>query len=178
MSNTFPEPWKSLAEAVGIQTYGQLASRSGLSRPTVYSAVSGRSAKPHIKTLAGLARAFRISTEDLMRILGQPIEEEIDPYTPPQEAALLTRRERDHVDELIRLLVASRSKPFVLGESRLDEAVLKDEDMLSDDARTYTAEAEAKLQAVLQGGYVPAARHHEPDPLEGLGEENQDWEEK
>ncbi|MDY5404427.1 MAG: hypothetical protein SPG34_08870 [Trueperella sp.] len=44
----------------------------------------------------------------------------------------------------------------------------------ADDARTYTAEAEAKLQAVLQGGYVPAARRHEPDPLEGIGEENQD----
>ncbi|MCI7305456.1 MAG: hypothetical protein MR522_04210 [Trueperella sp.] len=48
----------------------------------------------------------------------------------------------------------------------------------ADDARTYTAEAEAKLKAVLQGNYTPAARHHEPDPLEGLGEENQDLEEK
>ncbi|MDP9833032.1 helix-turn-helix domain-containing protein [Trueperella abortisuis] len=47
----------------------------------------------------------------------------------------------------------------------------------ADDARAYTAEAEAKLQAVLQGGYVPAARHHEPDPYEGVGEENQDEEE-
>lgn len=47
----------------------------------------------------------------------------------------------------------------------------------SDDARAYTAEAEAKLKAVLQGNYTPAARHHEPDPLEGLGEENQDEEE-
>ncbi|MCM3906876.1 hypothetical protein [Trueperella bernardiae] len=87
---------------------------------------------------------------------------------------MLTRRERDHVDELIRLLVASRSKPFVLGESRLGEAVLKDEDMLTDDDRGYIATAEAKLQAALQSNYTPAARHHEPDPYEGVGEENQD----
>lgn len=44
----------------------------------------------------------------------------------------------------------------------------------TDPAATYIAVAEAKLQAVLQGDYAPAARHHEPDPLEGLGEENQD----
>lgn len=49
--------------------------------------------------------------------------------------------------------------------------------MLTGADRDYVAEAEAKLQAVLQGGYVPAARHHEPDPLEGIGEENQDEEE-
>lgn len=47
----------------------------------------------------------------------------------------------------------------------------------ADPAATYIATAEAKLQAVLQGDYAPAARHHEPDPLEGLGEENQDEEE-
>ncbi|MEW6912572.1 hypothetical protein [Trueperella pyogenes] len=74
---------------------------------------------------------------------------------------MLTRRERDHVDELIRLLVASRSKPVVLGESRLGEATLKDEDMMTDADRGYIATAEAKLQAVLQGDYTAAAREHE-----------------
>lgn len=49
--------------------------------------------------------------------------------------------------------------------------------MLTGADRDYVAVAEAKLQAVLQGNYTPAARHHEPDPLEGLGEENQDEEE-
>lgn len=44
----------------------------------------------------------------------------------------------------------------------------------ADPAATYIATAEAKLQAVLQGDYAPAARRHEPDPLEGIGEENQD----
>ena len=44
----------------------------------------------------------------------------------------------------------------------------------ADDAFSYTAEAEAKLQAALQGDYTPAARHHEPDPLQGIGEESQD----
>lgn len=44
----------------------------------------------------------------------------------------------------------------------------------ADPAATYIATAEAKLQAVLRGDYAPAARRHEPDPLQGIGEENQD----
>lgn len=47
----------------------------------------------------------------------------------------------------------------------------------ADPAATYIAAAEAKLQAVLQSDVTPAARRHEPDPYEGIGEENQDLEE-
>ena len=46
----------------------------------------------------------------------------------------------------------------------------------ADPAATYAAVAEAKLRAVLQSNYTPAARHHEPNPYEGVGEENQDVE--
>lgn len=64
-------------------------------------------------------------------------------------------------------------KPVILDESRLDEAALKNS---ADPAADYIAAAEAKLQAALQSDYAPAARRHEPDPLEGVGEENQDEE--
>ncbi|MEW6917975.1 hypothetical protein V3M78_06755 [Trueperella pyogenes] len=48
----------------------------------------------------------------------------------------------------------------------------KSHDMRTD--RAYVNEAQAKIEALNQGNYTPAARRHEPDPLEGLGEENQD----
>ncbi|MEW6932226.1 hypothetical protein [Trueperella pyogenes] len=35
-------------------------------------------------------------------------------------------------------------------------------------------EAQAKLEALNQGNYTAAAKEHTPDPLQGIGEENQD----
>ncbi|VEI13251.1 helix-turn-helix domain-containing protein [Trueperella bialowiezensis] len=141
MSSTFPEPWKTLADRVGITSYGQLAERSGLSRPTVYSAVSGRSARPQLKTLAGLAEAFRISTEELLDILGRPAREEVEEYRPPEEAALLTRREREAVDEIIRLLIKARQQNT------------------TNDVDAYLTEADAKRTLFEAHEWDMAARH-------------------
>lgn len=58
---------------------------------------------------------------------------------------------------------------------RQAEDSIRDHSVASDPV-TYAEQAEAKLQAVLQSNYTPAARHHEPDPYEGVGEENQDVE--
>lgn len=41
------------------------------------------------------------------------------------------------------------------------------------DPATYIAAAQAKLDQLLQSNYTPAAKHHTPDPLQGIGEENQ-----
>ncbi|OCW59783.1 helix-turn-helix domain-containing protein [Trueperella bernardiae] len=60
---------------------------------------------------------------------------------------------------------------------RQAEDSIRDHSVASDPV-TYAEQAEAKLQAALQSNYTPAARHHEPDPLEGIGEENQDLEER
>lgn len=175
MSSNIPEPWLTAMRNVGIPSYRQLAGKAGLSIGTVHMALTGQRQSVAPATITGLANALRLPEETVSEYLGMG-RQSVTPYIPPQEAAMLTRRERDHVDELIRLLVASRSKPFVLGESRLGEAVLKDEDMLTDADRTYAAVAEAKLRAALQSDVTPAARRHEPDPYEGVGEENQDVE--
>lgn len=160
MSSNIPEPWATAMHNADIPSYRQLAGKAGLSIGTVHMALTGQRQSVSPATIAGLAKALRLPEETISEYLGMG-RQSITPYTPPQEAAMLTRRERDHVDELIRLLVASRSKPFVLGESRLGGAMLKDEDMMTDADRGYIATAEAKLQAVLQGDYTAAAREHE-----------------
>ncbi|MDF2419482.1 hypothetical protein [Trueperella pyogenes] len=160
MSTRIPDHWQKAMESTGLTSYRKLAEAADLSVETVRAAILGQRRSVAPATITGLSKALRLPEETISEYLGMG-RQSITPYTPPQEAAMLTRRERDHVDELIRLLVASRSKPFVLGESRLDEATLKDEDMLTDDDRGYIATAEAKLQAVLQGDYTAAAREHE-----------------
>ncbi|WP_461005043.1 hypothetical protein [Trueperella pyogenes] len=50
----------------------------------------------------------------------------------------------------------------------------KSHDMRTD--RAYVNEAQAKIEALNQGNYAPAAKHHGVDPLQGIGEENQDEE--
>lgn len=75
--------------------------------------------------------------------------QEVRPYVPPEESALLTRRERDHVDELIRILVSNRAQAS-------DATASPD---------TYISEAQAKLEAFQHGDYQLAARHqpnHDP----------------
>lgn len=50
----------------------------------------------------------------------------------------------------------------------------KSHDMRTD--RAYVNEAQAKIEALNQGNYAPAAKHHTPDPYASAGEENQDEE--
>ncbi|MEW6869990.1 hypothetical protein V3M89_10240 [Trueperella pyogenes] len=44
--------------------------------------------------------------------------------------------------------------------------------------QAYVNGAQAKLEALNQGNYIAAAKHHTPDPYDSVGEENQDEEEK
>lgn len=167
--STISEPWQTLMKNAGLHSYGQLAERADLPKSTVYAAITGRRRNIQPATITGLAKALRVTEDVISQALGMGgLDGGVAPYEPPSEASLLSAREREAVDEIIRLLIKARQQPTTNVDAYRAQA----------DARTYTAEAEAKLQAVLQGGYVPAARHHEPDPLEGLGEENQDWEEK
>lgn len=48
---------------------------------------------------------------------------------------------------------------------------------MTDADREYVNEAQAKLEALNQGNYTAAAKHHTPDPYDRVGEENQDEEE-
>ncbi|MDV6238402.1 hypothetical protein R3J22_02520 [Trueperella bernardiae] len=98
---------------------------------------------------------------------------EIAGLSQPRANRILAGVRPMYVDELGALSeVLGRSAASIVREA--EEAVRA---TTPDPAATYIAAAEAKLQAALQGDYAPAARRHEPDPLEGVGEENQDLEE-
>ena len=97
---------------------------------------------------------------------------EIAGLSQPRTNRILSGTRPMYVDELGALSqVLNRSATSVLRQA--EQAVRA---TTPDPAATYAAVAEAKLRAVLQSNYTPAARHHEPDPHEGVGEENQDVE--
>ncbi|MEW6896166.1 hypothetical protein V3M69_00810 [Trueperella pyogenes] len=58
-------------------------------------------------------------------------------------------------------------------DMRVEDVREADDALRDDTAAHYTTAAEAKLRAVLQGDYTPAAREREVDRFEGLGEEYQ-----
>lgn len=64
-------------------------------------------AKPKPATVAKIADALRIDVRELSRWIGQT-REVAKPYTPPSEADLLDQRERDALDEIIRVMAASK----------------------------------------------------------------------
>lgn len=173
MSTEFPSQWQDVLHRAGIQSYGQLAERAGLPKPTVWAAVTGRSKTYRPATVTGLAKAARISEENVSELLGmgrQPIQ----PYTPPAEAAYLDTRQRAAVDEMIRLLVQP-STTSASAPTEQEEPSEPASAATPDSAVAYDDIAQAKLAQALQSDYTPAASPHEqPDPHNGVGEGNQD----
>ena len=143
MTNEMPEPWRTAATRVGLNSYRKLAAAAGLSHGTIQRAFTGQRKSVAPATIVGLSRALRLPEETISEYLGMG-QQTIQEYTPPEEASMLTRRERDAIDEIIRLLVASRAKPH-------------------DDAGTYVDEAEAKRAAFEQGDYDLAAKERAED---------------
>lgn len=110
MTNEMPEPWRTAATRVGLNSYRKLAAAAGLSHGTIQRAFTGQRKSVAPATIVGLSRALRLPEETISEYLGMG-QQTIQEYTPPEEASMLTRRERDAIDEIIRLLVASRAKP-------------------------------------------------------------------
>lgn len=161
MSTEFPSQWQDVLRRAGIQSYGQLAEKANLPKPTVWAAITGRSKTYRPATVRGIAAAVRMSEEDVTELLGMG-RQTIRAYTPPAEAAYLDTRQRAAVDEMIRLL-ALTPEP--------DTATDSESDAVAD----YADIAQQKVQEALQSDYMPAASPHEqPDTHNGVGEGNQD----
>ncbi|MBM9432373.1 helix-turn-helix domain-containing protein [Flaviflexus equikiangi] len=162
-----PEPWRSAANKVGLNSYRKIAEAAGVSHGTIQRAFAGHRRSVHPDTIAGLARALRVTEAWVSEQLGMG-QQTIQPYSPPAEANMLTQRERAAVDELIRLLVQPRQ---TLGTMRLGTTTLP----TNPDAMAYDEIARQKLAEAQQTDYTPAASPHEqPDPHKGVGEGNQD----
>ncbi|WP_406711171.1 helix-turn-helix transcriptional regulator [Trueperella pyogenes] len=181
MSSNIPEPWATAMHNADIPSYRQLAGKAGLSIGTVHMALTGQRQSVSPATIAGLAKALRLPEETISEYLGMG-RQSITPYTPPQEAAMLTRRERDHVDELIRLLVASRAARSSVREMHMEDVRdditraeaaedWTEEDQLaaenSADYQNYLAQADAKREQFERGDDWDLAAKQHRDPSEG-----------
>lgn len=195
--NTMPEPWKSWADSANLNSYRKIAEAADLATGTVHYAILGKRSTVSPDTITGLAKALRKTEAEISQALGVgKLEGGVTPYVPPEEAKLLTARERNLIDETIRVLVLARQQS---GDWREQEAIIEDQmsqayedaqqeaheagfdtvedynDATADPVAKYDEITQAKLAQALQSDYTPAASPHtQPDPHDGVGEENQD----
>lgn len=83
-----------------------LAEHLGIGTSTVTNIRNG-TVKPKPATVAKIAKALNVDVRELSRWIGQA-RDVAEPYRPPSEADLLDQRERDALDEIIRLMAASK----------------------------------------------------------------------
>ncbi|MFC8733132.1 helix-turn-helix domain-containing protein [Luteimicrobium sp. NPDC057192] len=109
MSTTTPEPWHTAMEQRGISSIRDLARRSGASVETVRRLVQGSRKAPRDETLRAVADALGVPLATVSKWAGIAASDTEDPYVPPTEANRLTLRQREAVDELIRLLATKEA---------------------------------------------------------------------
>lgn len=114
-SREIPEPWYSamLARNFTHQTTGEpavihLAEKAGVSPTTVHRLIDGggrQTVRP--ETIRKLAEALGVQPSVVGQWIGVAWGENAD-WSPPPEINLLTRRERQAVEEIIMCLAASK----------------------------------------------------------------------
>ncbi len=103
MSTTIPEPWRGLLTQRGISSIRGLSRVSGLSVEATRRVLQGKST-PKVETIRALAQGLNVPVSEIERRLGTQEPSDLPPYVPPSESARLDQRQREAVDELIRLL--------------------------------------------------------------------------
>lgn len=104
---TAPEPWATAMMEQGMSNRGlpsmnQLAKRSGVVVETVRQMIFGGRV-PEVETVQAVANALRVDVRTVSKWVSQARSVR-EPWTPPAEAHLLTRKERDALDRLIRVM--------------------------------------------------------------------------
>ncbi len=115
-------PWVEAMENVGAVdprngrvSWNQLASKAGITTSALTRLATGKTtAKP--STVRAVAEALRVRPEVVSSWISAGREVR-GPYVPPDEAHLLTDRQRDALTELIRSMVADEQKA---GEGHAD----------------------------------------------------------
>jgi len=101
---TTPEPWFTAMEQRGISSIRDLSRKSGVAVETVRRLVQGSRKAPRDETLRAVAGALGLPLATISAWAGAVTSDTEEPYSPPAEANRLTLRQREAVDELIRLL--------------------------------------------------------------------------
>lgn len=109
----------TLAELVAAERARQslslrmVAERSGglVAHTTVHDVETGRRAEVGDDVIDGLAKALDLPVERVQRAAGIPVSDVPgEPFVLPRRANRLTRKERDHVLELVDLLLERRRR--------------------------------------------------------------------
>jgi len=130
--------------SVSARQAADKAAKSGvdLRYGTIAAYWSGTHGRPTAKTLNKLAQVVPF-TEKQLQIAAWGRSAPLGPYTAPKEAALLDRRQRRAIDELIRSIVASRGASHGMAatqESYAPGKAHKDEKSALDDVQAASLE--------------------------------------
>jgi len=113
--NSIPEPWATAIVAAGYKdprfdeptpSLRALGEAAHLHTTTVSRMVQGKGVAK-VENVAAVAEALGVDVRSVSEWVRQA-RAEVEPYVPPAEADLLTRRERDALTELIRAVTESR----------------------------------------------------------------------
>lgn len=174
MSSTEPgEPWASAMRAAeigdprnGRPSWNQLAARAGVSVSAITNAVKGKTrlSPPNVQRVA---EALRVKPEVVSGWLrSTPV---YGPYLPPPEAALLSDRERQGIDALIRALAQGRQERD--GHEQQPAPMTGDPEVVSDVDRARAARA---LRAQLPDDIAARRGRIEGEAAPGTQDEPQD----
>ena len=111
-----PEPWATAMRKQGMvhgqrPSFAQLATAARqhtesktLTNQAVIDIVTGKTRQPADDIVRALALALGEPVQEVARWIGRPLESGV-PYVPPNGSDRLTRRQRDAVDTLIRVMI-------------------------------------------------------------------------
>ena len=108
MSRTPPKKWQDAMDRAGLSSLRRLGDAVGAHASTISAMIYGdRETSPD--TVAKVAEVLGVDVRTVSAWVGQA-RTVAEPYAPPAEASLLSRRQREAVDELIRAMVVPDGK--------------------------------------------------------------------
>lgn len=123
MRREAPEPWATAMRDRGMlhgtrPSFSKLASearphtRGGtLTTQAVIDITTGKTQDPADDIVRALATALALPVEEVARWIGRPLEVGT-PYVPPNGADRLSRKQRDALDHIIRVMIEREERGF------------------------------------------------------------------
>jgi transcriptional regulator with XRE-family HTH domain len=157
-----------------IDDIAAAARRGGhpLSRSVIAKYLRGEhGTNPPESTLAALAVGLSVDVRELRRLAGKPAGE-LGPYVPTAEAASLTQRQRDALDQMIKAFVSEGGS----NEGRKPEAQKNDEGGGAVDEMATVTPLRPKHQRMVEGSLMDddEAAYEEMGPEDQSGEDGQE----
>lgn len=111
MTRALPELVRTERAKLGL-SLREVAARSGglVTSSTVHAIEKGQRGSVDDRTLEGLALGLGLPAHVVDRAAGAPASDDGAPFVLPRRANRLNRREREHVLELVDLLLARRTR--------------------------------------------------------------------